>query len=233
MLSARELAPERNPQAGSWVNQRIVFTHGFGIAMVPVNEVDPPGPAAVLHPRPAAAVGARGAAGHRSRGSTSASGPSDWVVVGARQPEFDYPIGTGDGTDGSGSQEDHALGGRDRHQAGQHPVPAPLRRPLPRPQPADLGPGDGRQPAAHAPHARRAARRIAPFLAYDKDPYSVVNDEGRLVWIQDAYTLTDRFPNAQAFNGSVARGRQRPGRPLSSTTCATASRSSWTPTTAR
>ena len=45
--------------------------------------------------------------------------------------------------------------------------------------------------------------RIAPFLAYDKDPYSVVNDEGRLIWIQDAYTLTDRFPNAQMFNGSI------------------------------
>src|SRR5450830_1356550 len=43
MLSARELAPERNPQGGSWVNQRIVFTHGFGIAMVPVNEVDSQG----------------------------------------------------------------------------------------------------------------------------------------------------------------------------------------------
>ena len=54
MLSARELAPERNPQGGSWVNQRIVFTHGFGMTMVPVNEVDEPGPAAALHPRPAA-----------------------------------------------------------------------------------------------------------------------------------------------------------------------------------
>jgi uncharacterized membrane protein (UPF0182 family) len=44
--------------------------------------------------------------------------------------------------------------------------------------------------------------RIAPFLAYDKDPYVVVNDEGRLVYIQDAYTVTNRFPNAQAFDGS-------------------------------
>ena len=66
MLSARELAPERNPQAGSWVNQRIVFTHGFGIAMVPVNEVDSQGLPEVLHPRHAAPVGARGAAGHRA-----------------------------------------------------------------------------------------------------------------------------------------------------------------------
>ncbi len=43
MLSGRELAPELNPQGGSWVNQRVSFTHGYGLAMVPVNEVDSQG----------------------------------------------------------------------------------------------------------------------------------------------------------------------------------------------
>ena len=42
--------------------------------------------------------------------------------------------------------------------------------------------------------------RIAPFLAYDKDPYLVIDDAGRLVWIQDAYTMSDRFPDAQSFD---------------------------------
>ncbi len=44
---------------------------------------------------------------------------------------------------------------------------------------------------------------IAPFLAYDKDPYVVVDDNGRLVYVQDAYTISDRYPNAQAFDGST------------------------------
>jgi uncharacterized membrane protein (UPF0182 family) len=44
---------------------------------------------------------------------------------------------------------------------------------------------------------------IAPFLAYDKDPYLVVDGAGRLVYIQDAYTISDRFPNAQPFDTSV------------------------------
>ena len=43
MLSGRELAIERNTQADSWVNQRIIYTHGIGLAMVPVNEVTPEG----------------------------------------------------------------------------------------------------------------------------------------------------------------------------------------------
>jgi hypothetical protein len=44
---------------------------------------------------------------------------------------------------------------------------------------------------------------IAPFLAYDQDPYLVVTDTGRLVYIQDAYTISDRFPNAQPFDDST------------------------------
>ena len=40
---------------------------------------------------------------------------------------------------------------------------------------------------------------IAPFLRLDKDPYLVINDAGRMVYVQDAYTTSDRFPNAQRF----------------------------------
>jgi uncharacterized membrane protein (UPF0182 family) len=42
--------------------------------------------------------------------------------------------------------------------------------------------------------------RIAPFLRFDHDPYVVVNGAGRLVYIQDAYTTSDRFPHAQPFD---------------------------------
>src|SRR4029078_12714741 len=39
MLSARELALEQNPSATGWLNERVIYTHGVGLAMVPVNEV--------------------------------------------------------------------------------------------------------------------------------------------------------------------------------------------------
>ena len=49
--------------------------------------------------------------------------------------------------------------------------------------------------------------RIAPFLRYDKDPYLVVTDDGRLVYIQDAYTTSDRFPDAQWLDPSTLPGK--------------------------
>jgi uncharacterized membrane protein (UPF0182 family) len=58
MLSARELAPERNPQGGTWVNQRITFTHGIGVAMVPVNEATEAGqPRLIIRDLPSTSLG--------------------------------------------------------------------------------------------------------------------------------------------------------------------------------
>ena len=42
--------------------------------------------------------------------------------------------------------------------------------------------------------------RIAPFLRFDKDPYLVIGDDGRLVFVLDAYTTSDRFPHANPFD---------------------------------
>ena len=202
MLSARELAPERNSQAGSWVNQRIVFTHGFGVAMVPVNEVDPQGlPRLLIRDLPP--LVAPGAPPVNEPRIYFGERPNDWVVVGAQQPEFDYPIGTGDGTDGGGSQETTKWGGKTGIK-----LDSILSRLLFAARFRDLNLLISDQVTADSQllmHRTLGERLklIAPFLAYDKDPYVVVNDEGRLVWIQDAYTLTDRFPNAQMFNGSA------------------------------
>ena len=44
-------------------------------------------------------------------------------------------------------------------------------------------------------------RQAAPFLRYDRDPYLVVADDGRLVWMLDAYTITDRYPYAEPVRG--------------------------------
>ena len=44
---------------------------------------------------------------------------------------------------------------------------------------------------------------IAPFLRYDKDPYIVIDGSGQLVYVQDAFTTSDRFPDAQPFDPST------------------------------
>ena len=80
MLSGRELALEQNPSATGWVNQRIIYTHGVGVAMVPVNEVGSEGQPRPAHREPAAGLGRRAPRRSPSRGSTSASGRRSYIV---------------------------------------------------------------------------------------------------------------------------------------------------------
>ncbi len=205
MLSARELAPERNPQGGSWVNQRIVFTHGMGLTMVPVSEVDPQGlPHLVVRDMPPKSV--EGAPQVNQPRIYFGERPSDWVVTGAQQDEFDYPLGTGTGVDGSGNQVETRWTGTTGIK-----LDSLLSRLLFAARFRDLNLLISDQITAQSQllmHRSLSDRltRIAPFLAYDKDPYMVIDGQGNQVWIQDAYTLTDKFPNAQEFNGSSLGG---------------------------
>jgi uncharacterized membrane protein (UPF0182 family) len=51
----------------------------------------------------------------------------------------------------------------------------------------------------HDRNVTERVARLAPFLRYDADPYPVVND-GRVLWVLDAYTISDRYPYAQEAN---------------------------------
>jgi len=83
-------------------------------------------------------------------------------------------------------------------------------------------------PALERPHpesrimiyrrVQERVRQIAPFFEFDHDPYIVVTDDGRLVWILDGYTITDRYPYSDPIPGL-------------GTTSGTPSRPPWTPTT--
>ena len=46
-------------------------------------------------------------------------------------------------------------------------------------------------------------KKIAPFLTYDQDPYMIITDQGRLVWMLDAYTLSNKYPYAKPFNRNI------------------------------
>ncbi len=41
------------------------------------------------------------------------------------------------------------------------------------------------------------AKTILPNVIYDEEPYMVVSDDGRLVWVLDAYTVTNQYPYSQ------------------------------------
>ncbi|MFQ5857002.1 MAG: UPF0182 family protein [Anaerolineae bacterium] len=185
MLSARELAPEQLPaEAQTWVNRRLQFTHGFGVAMSPVNELTPEGlPTFFVQDVPP-----RGELSIPRSEIYHGEKTEGYVIVRTRTPEFSYPRGeenvytTYQGEIGVG-------------------VGSFLRRLLFAVRFGDINIllSDALQPDSLVLYHRNIQERmekIAPFLLLDRDPYLVVAD-GQLYWIQDAYTHSDRYPYAQ------------------------------------
>ncbi len=199
MLAGRELALEQNQNATGWVNQRIVYTHGFGLAMVPVNEVANEGqPRLFIGNMPT--VSTAGAPTITEPRIYFGERPSSYVIVGAKQSEFDYPTGESEDTSGAGI---------DTRWQGTTGIPlGGIERLLfaLRFRDLDMLISDQITPESQLLFHRSLndrVERIAPFLRYDKDPYLVVNGAGRLVYVQDAYTTSDLFPHAQTFDPSV------------------------------
>ena len=198
MLSARELALSQNPNASGWVNQRIRFTHGVGAAMVPVNEVGSEGqPKLLISNLPPTSAGGAPTIDPARSGIYFGERPSSYVVVGAQQNEFDYPTGESD-TEGSIGTETRWTGttGVALDNALMRLLFAARFRDL------DLLISNQVTTSSQLLFHRSLTDRlslIAPFLRLDKDPYLVINDAGRMIYVQDAYTTSDRFPNAQRF----------------------------------
>ena len=188
MLSVRELDPARlPPNAQTWVNRHVLFTHGNGLVMSPVTRKSAEGlPAFYLQDIPPVATG-----GPPVRESRIYFGEakSPFVIVNGSTPEFDYPQG-----------RNNVFA---RYQ-GAHGVPigGTARRALfawyfqdPNLLLSDYITAESRILFRRTVQERVAT--IAPFLHLDRDPYPVVSD-GRIVWIQDAYTTSSYFPYAQA-----------------------------------
>ncbi len=191
MLSARELRSSLlPPNAQTWVNRHVLFTHGNGVVMSPVTRKSTEGlPLFYLRDIPPVATG-----GPEIREPRIYYGEETdtYVIVKGRTPEFDYPKGkdniyaTYDGTGGI--------------RVGEI-----ARRILFTWYFNDLNllfsnyiTGDSRIMIRRDIQER--VRTIAPFLRLDHDPYLVISD-GRLFWLQDAYTTSDYFPYAQPVQG--------------------------------
>jgi len=189
MLSGRELNSDslQNP---SWVNERLQFTHGYGLTLGPVNQVTTEG-LPVLFIRdlpPVSTVDLEVSEPSLYYGELSNS----YVIVGASNPEFHYPRGdTNETTFYSGS--------------GGVPISGLLRRLMfaIRFGSTELFFSNEITNESRIMFNRRISERIptiAPFLSYDSDPYLVVAD-GRLFWIQDAYTTTGNYPYSTPWPG--------------------------------
>jgi hypothetical protein len=191
MLGVRELAPQNLPrQAQTWVNQRLVYTHGYGVAMSPVAEVGPEGlPVFYLKDVPPSGE-LPIARPEVYYGESDPRAPTGYVVVRTAMPEFDYPLG------------DNNVQAFYQERSGVL-LDSPLRRLAYawQFQDGNLLLNTDLRPDSQLLYRRDIRERVttlAPFLRLDSDPYIVIAD-GRLVWLFDAYTWTDRYPYAQPF----------------------------------
>ncbi|MEX2270324.1 MAG: UPF0182 family protein [Vicinamibacterales bacterium] len=192
MLSARELNTESLPNP-TWVNERLTFTHGYGVTLGPVNEATTEGmPVLFIKDLPpVSSVDLRVEEPSIYYGELS----SDYVLVRSKEPEFHYPRG-----------EDNVMSVY--NGTGGVPLGGFLRRLAfaARFQATNLLVTAQLTPDSRLLFHRRIddrVRAIAPFLTYDRDPYLVIS-EGRLFWMQDAYTTTRNYPYSTPTPGRRA-----------------------------
>ncbi|MGE5598831.1 MAG: UPF0182 family protein, partial [Bacteroidota bacterium] len=196
MLSAREMDVTDLPtQAQNWTNMHLAYTHGYGIALNGVNQVNEEGqPVFLVGNLPPRIAPGTGLTLRRSQ-IYFGEGRSDYIVAPNGYEEFDYPTGTGE---------------RKTNYTGRDGVP--LRSFWTRALFA-LRYGDlnfllsayvepGRSKAIFHRNVMERVRKLAPFLEFDRDPY-IVAAEGRLYWIIDAYTVSGYYPYAARHNNGI------------------------------
>jgi uncharacterized membrane protein (UPF0182 family) len=175
----------------SWINEKIVYTHGYGIVASPMNMANQGGPEFFSSDIPVEDKGL----GITPRGAQIYFGEqqSGYVIVGAKQAEFNYPReGSRDsvtryrGADGvrlSGlvRRAAFALRFNDVNLAVSGQIGSESRLVMYR-------------------SIRNRVEKLAPFLRFDTDPYPVVVN-GRTKWVFDAYTTTSKYPYSQSVEG--------------------------------
>jgi hypothetical protein len=198
LLATRELDLNQLGTAQqSWINANLTFTHGYGLVLAEASQITPAGlpellirnaPIEVLTPslkvtRPEIYYGEQS---------------HEPVFVDTSQGEFNYPSNSSTATAGTaaapgGDVEIHYDG------AGGFPISDFFMRLV-----ASWAQGDWNIALSNAitPGSRMMIRRkvperlaeLAEFITWDSDPYPVITDAGRLVWIVDGYTLTAAHP---------------------------------------
>ncbi|HAU31564.1 MAG TPA: UPF0182 family protein [Desulfotomaculum sp.] len=189
MLAARELNQEKLPdQAKTWINQRLKYTHGYGVALSPVNEITGEGLPNLLIKDipPTTSTNLKVNRPEIYFGELT----NNYVIVNTRGQEFNYPMG-----------DDNAWStyqGKDGVEIGSI-----FRRLIFALTFNDYklllsGEVSSESQALYYRSLYQRVPKIAPFLLYDGDPYLVI-DNGKLYWMWDAYTTTDMFPYSEPF----------------------------------
>ena len=199
MLSAREVSTAGlPPEAQTWLNEHLVYTHGYGVVASRVDRVTPEGqPSFILQEIPPRGVEGAPQITEPQIYYGEQSTPS-FVVANSKQAELDFPQG-----DSFAETRYDGTGGIELSSIVQRAAFAWRFRDV------NLLISGAITPESRLLFRRNImerVERVAPFLQFDSDPYIAIVD-GRLVWIVDAYTTTDMFPYSQRINlGAVSEG---------------------------
>ena len=195
MLSVREMEKSNlDIKSQTWVSRHFKYTHGYGLVMLPVNKFIGQGKPKLL---------VKNIPSTETVESFSVERPEiyygertrDHVYVKTKQKEFDYPLG--------GKNVYSEYEGK-----GGVPIPGFLKKIF------YAWKFDGHRILFSAYFDKESrvmfrrnilerAARIAPFLVFDRDPYAMVSKEGRIKYILDAYTVSDKYPYSEQYRGDL------------------------------
>ena len=194
MLSPREFdTAQLTQQAQTWLNQHLVYTHGYGLCMTPVSKITEDGlphlyvkdipPTSTIDltiNRPEIYFGEK---------------VNEFVVVNTNEEEFDYPKGDENeytSYQGSGGIKLDSLLKRLVFSVKFNDFKLFV---------SSLITNKSKLLFDHS--IDTISQKLTPFIIYDEDPYLVVTNEGRLVWMRDGYTISTQFPYAENINKSA------------------------------
>ena len=194
LVSPRELLSTSLPNR-TWINEHLTFTHGYGVSLSPVNQITPEGlPVLLIKDIPP-----------RSSIDLQVTQPeiyygelaNDHVFVNTDTKEFDYPEGE------KNVYKNYAgTGGVQVESFLRKALMAVRFKTMKILFSEDIN-NDSRVLVYR--NITERVQKVAPFLRLDRDPYVVITAEGRLVWVYDAYTMSDRFPYSQPMRDSNNR----------------------------
>ncbi|MGB7085838.1 MAG: UPF0182 family protein [Phormidesmis sp.] len=200
MLAARELDYDAVPEeAQNWVNQRLKYTHGYGLAMSPVNQVSVEGlPNFFIKDiPPTASADIEADIALDQPRIYYGEETNHHIYTGTSTEEFDYPLGNDNATnsyDGVGGVPIGSLGRRLTYAFDFGTLKLLTSNYF-----------TERSKIHYHRNIITRARQIAPFLQFDSDPYLAMID-GRFKWILDGYTTSDRYPYSEPLASSPNAG---------------------------
>jgi uncharacterized protein len=189
MLSARELNADQIPvKARNWINQKLTYTHGYGVVMLPVNKKTPEGlPTFYLYDIPP-----------KSTVGLTLDNPSiyfgeatnSYIITNTKAKEFDYPKGDSNVYAEYKSPKGIVLNNllkkivfAIKFQEVKFLFSNYITR---------------ESKVLYDRNIMKRVKKVAPFLTYENDPYIVIS-KGKLYWILDAFTISSKYPYSQPF----------------------------------